>query len=180
MKRIPHRQEAETRECFVLYICFAQEWSFWKHKIGKMLVLKLILYLRLKHGAAVHGVGRRSPLPLLSFALNFCDQNTQVLISKPSRILVGPPLIQTITHLPSGRVLRGPRTPWRPVSRREKQFHHQRPLVTLNASPVSCLSAVPLGSPLSWAWEEEVEETTEEWRKRGGWQQPSALLRLLV
>lgn len=29
-------------------------------------------YLRFKHGSAVHRVGRRSPLSLLSFALNFC------------------------------------------------------------------------------------------------------------
>ncbi len=35
-------------------------------------------YLGLKHGAAVHRVGRRSPLPLLSFALNFCNENIEV------------------------------------------------------------------------------------------------------
>lgn len=32
------------------------------------------LYLGFKDGAAVHRVGRRPPLPLLSFTLNFCHQ----------------------------------------------------------------------------------------------------------
>lgn len=36
------------------------------------------LYLGFKDGAAIHRVGRRPPLPLLSFTLNFCHQeNTQ-------------------------------------------------------------------------------------------------------
>lgn len=94
------------------------------------------------------------------------------------RNLEDPPVIQTITHLPSGRVLQDPKTPWRPVSEREKQFYHQNQSVTVNPSFVSSQSAVPLGSPLSWVWEEE--ETTEEWRKRKGWRRSSALLHLLI
>lgn len=39
---------------------------------------RLCLYLGFEDGAAVHRVGRRPPLPLLSFTLNFCHQgNTQ-------------------------------------------------------------------------------------------------------
>lgn len=45
---------------------------------------KTRLYLRFKHGAAVHRVGRRSPLPLLSFALNFCNQTIRALKQQPS------------------------------------------------------------------------------------------------
>lgn len=42
-------------------------------------------YLRFKHGAAVHRVGCRSSLPLLSFALNFYNQNIKILMQEPSQ-----------------------------------------------------------------------------------------------
>ena len=65
-------------------------------------------YLRFEHGSAVHRVGRRSPLSLLSFALNFCKLKMSEFESRDQRRVR---VLVCVTHLPGGCVLRAPVTP---------------------------------------------------------------------
>lgn len=137
------------------------------------------LYLRLEHGAAVHRVGRRSPLPLLPFALNFCNQR---ITSCKAETFSS---ISTQKEEPRGSLTFQVVVCYKTQRHHEGQFLEERNSFIIRTCQwhwarhlsVASLRYTPLGYPLSWFW---GEETTEEWRRRGGWQRPSALLHLLI